>query len=395
MSQPAGIYLDYAATTPVDDRVIAAMQDVLGREGHYGNPSSSHAWGHAAAGAVARARAQVAEAVGADVRDILFTSGATESDNLAIRGVLRYYRARGAHLVTARTEHKAVLDTCADLAKRGCEVTYLDCDGHGLVSAEVLAAALRDDTVLVSLMHVNNETGVVQDIDALGRVCHERGVFFHVDAAQSVGKLALDLRGLPVDLVSLTAHKAYGPKGIGALYRHPDVMLSPLQTGGDQEAGVRPGTLPTHQIVGMGAAFEFAGAAPERQRVELLRQRLSDALAGIPGVQHNGHPTQRVAHILNVSFPGVEGESLRLALESVAVSAGSACTSAAPGGSHVLRALGLDENLAQSTLRFSLGRYTTAAEIDAAAARVTAAVQRLRAIAAGSPPWTHLGQQSA
>lgn len=394
MTGPTDIYLDYAATTPVDDRVIAVMSEHLGLGGDYGNPSSGHRPGRVAAAVIARARVQVAAAVGANPADILFTSGATESDNLAIRGAMRYYQDRGAHLVTARTEHKAVLDTCASLEKSGHRVTYLDCDRHGVIHPDSLAAALADDTVLVSIMHVNNETGVVQDIEALGQVCRKRGVLFHVDAAQSVGKVPLELGSLPVDLASLTAHKAYGPKGIGGLYRRPDVMLAPMQTGGEQELGLRAGTLPTHQIAGMGAAFELAAGAPERVRLEGLRQRLWNILATLPDVYQNGHPTQRVAHILSVSFPGVEGESLRLAVEPVAVSAGSACSSDNPEGSHVLRALGLSESLAQSTLRFSLGRFTTEEEIQRAGELVVTAVARLRDVAAQSPPWTRMGQQS-
>jgi cysteine desulfurase len=394
MNSDTEIYLDYAATTPVDARVVEAMAGYLGRDGAFANAASSHGPGRRAAAAIARARGQVAAAVGVDPGQILFTSGATESDNLAIRGAMRYYRERGTHLITAPTEHKAVLDTCADLHRQGCSVTYLDCDEHGLVHAEALRAALRPDTVLVSLMHVNNETGVVQDIAALGEICREHGVLFHVDAAQSVGKLPLDLAGLPVDLVSLTAHKAYGPKGIGALYVGSGVGVSPLQAGGDQERGLRPGTSPTHQIVGMGAAFELAAAAPERDEVEGLRRRLWEGLKSLPGVRVNGHPTRRVAHILNVSFPGVEGESLRFALQPLAISAGSACTSDNPEGSHVLRALGLGEHLAQSSLRVSLGRFSTAGEVAAAAALVRKAVLRLRALAPDAPPWTRQGQQS-
>lgn len=377
------VYLDYAATTPVDPRVAERMIECLLPGGEHGNPSSAgHAFGHRARALVEKARAQVAASIGARPENIVWTSGATESDNLAILGVARFHADRGRHLVSARTEHKAVLDPLKQLEHEGFEVTYLKPDSHGLVQPEQVAAALRSDTQLVSLMHVNNEIGVIQDIGAVGRLCRERGVLLHVDAAQSVGKAPIDVQALCVDLMSVTAHKVYGPKGIGALYvrRQPPVGLRPILYGGGQESGLRSGTLATHQIVGMGVAFELAVAecAADVARLTDLRERLWQGIAAVGGVELNGHPQQRVANVLNVSFQEVEGESLQFALRELAVSAGSACSSASETASYVLRALGRSDQLAQSSLRFSLGRFTTEADIDLAIAAVNREVPRLR-----------------
>jgi len=377
------VYLDYAATTPVDPRVAERMIECLVPGGEHGNPSSAgHAFGHRARALVEKARAQVAASIGARPENVVWTSGATESDNLAILGVARFHADRGRHLVSARTEHKAVLDPLKQLEHEGFEVTYLKPDSHGLVQPEQVAAALRSDTQLVSLMHVNNEIGVIQDIGAVGRLCRERGVLLHVDAAQSVGKVPIDVQALCVDLMSVTAHKAYGPKGIGALYvrRQPPVGLRPILYGGGQESGLRSGTLATHQIVGMGVAFELAVAecAADVARLTGLRERLWQGIAAVGGVELNGHPQQRVANVLNVSFQQVEGESLQFALRELAVSAGSACSSASETASYVLRALGRSDQLAQSSLRFSLGRFTTEADIDLAIAAVNREVPRLR-----------------
>ncbi|MFL6575101.1 MAG: IscS subfamily cysteine desulfurase [Povalibacter sp.] len=379
------IYLDYAATTPVDPRVAECMIECLRPSGAHGNPSSAgHAFGHRARALVERARAQVARAIGAAPNTIVWTSGATESDNLAVLGVARFNADRGRHIVSSRTEHKAVLDPLKQLEREGFEVTYLKPDEHGIVLPEQVQAALRDDTQLVSLMHVNNETGVIQDIASIGRVCRERGVLFHVDAAQSVGKLRIDVKDMNVDLMSLTAHKSYGPKGIGALYmrRTPPIGLRPLVFGGGQEAGVRSGTLATHQIVGMGLAFELAEAEREADVVRLttLRDRLWQGLQELGDVHLNGHVEQRVANLLNVTFSGVEGESLQFALRELAVSAGAACSSASEEASYVLRALGRSDQQAQSSLRFSLGRFTTEEEISVAVQAIQREVKRLRQI---------------
>ncbi len=383
----APVYLDYAATTPVDSRVAARMAACLTREGTFGNPGSSHDYGDAAKAMVEAARAQVAAAVGADPADIIWTSGATEANNLALFGVATYYRDFGRHVVTVRTEHKAVLDPCRELERRGWRVTYLVPGRGGVLDPEQVAAALQSDTVLVSVMHVNNEIGVIQDIAAIAGVCARHGTArLHVDAAQSVGKCPLDFSSLGLDLLSLSAHKAYGPKGAGALVisRKRGVQLQPLQFGGGQERNLRPGTLATHQVVGMGAAFALATAAREQEveRIAPLRDRLWDGLEALGGVLRNGEPARTVAHLLNVSFEDVEGESLLAAVRpSIAVSTGSACTSAAQEPSYVLRALGRHEHLAQSSLRFSLGRFSTEADIDAALAAVAQAVRRLRRIA--------------
>lgn len=382
----SAIYLDYAATTPVDPRVAEKMIACLRPEGAHGNPSSaSHEFGRRARELVEAARAQVANAIGAVPQSIVWTSGATESDNLAILGVARFHRDRGRHIVSSKTEHKAVLDPLKQLEREGFDVTCLKPDASGIVHVDQVRDALRDDTLLVSLMHVNNEIGVIQDIAAIGRLCRERGVLFHSDAAQSVGKEPIDVEEMQVDLLSLTAHKAYGPKGIGALYvrREPPIGLRPILFGGGQESGIRSGTLATHQIVGMGAAFELAIGERECdvERLRRLREKLWQGISAIGGVELNGDPGKRVANLLSVTFHGIEGESLQFALRGLAVSAGSACSSASDEASYVLRALGRSDQLAQSSLRFSLGRFTTEAEIDAAVAEIQREVPRLRRIA--------------
>lgn len=378
------IYLDYAATTPVDPRVAEAMIECLRPEGAHGNPSSGHAFGHRARALVEKARQQVAASIGARPECIVWTSGATESDNLAILGVARFHADRGRHVITARTEHKAVVDAFKQLEREGFEVTWLKPGTDGIVQPEQVREALRADTQLVSLMHVNNETGVIQDVGAVGAICRERGVAFHVDAAQSAGKLPLNVEAMNIDLLSLTAHKSYGPKGIGVLYvrRKPPLGLRPLVHGGGQESGLRSGTLPTHQTVGMGVAFEIGEREREADvaRIGVLRDRLWKALIGLGGVELNGHPEQRVAGVLNVCFHNVEGESLRFALRDLAISSGSACASGSDEASYVLRALGRSDQLAQSSIRFSLGRFTTADEVDRAIASVTREVTRLRSL---------------
>jgi len=377
------IYLDYAASTPVDPRVADAMIECLRPSGEQGNPSSAgHEYGRRARGLVEKARMQVAKAIGAQPQSIVWTSGATESDNFAIFGVARFNADRGKHLVSSKTEHKAVLDPLKQLEREGFEVTWLKPEADGIVRPEQVQAALRPDTQLVSLMHVNNEIGVVQDIAAVGAICRERGVAFHVDAAQSAGKLPLNVETMNVDLLSLTAHKIYGPKGIGALYvrRKPPLGLKPLIYGGGQESGIRSGTLATHQIVGMGLAFEIAERERQQdvERIGALRDKLWAGISSIGDVELNGHPHERVAGLLNISFRGVEGESLQFALRELAVSAGSACSSASEEASYVLRALGRSDQLAQSSLRFSLGRYTTPEQIETAIAAVKREVARLR-----------------
>lgn len=382
------IYLDYAATTPVDPRVAERMIECLLPTGAHGNPSSAgHDFGRRARALVEKARVQVATAIGARPETIVWTSGATESNNLAILGAARFHADQGKHLVSARTEHKAVLDPLKQLEREGFEVTYLKPDSDGIIHPEQVAAALRSDTRLVSLMHVNNEIGVITDVAAVGRLCRERGVLFHVDAAQSAGKLPLDVESSCIDLLSLTAHKTYGPKGVGALYvrRKPPVGLRPIMYGGGQESGLRSGTLPTHQVVGMGAAFEIASAEREADvlRISALRDKLWRGIAVLGDVELNGHARHRVAGLLNVSFQGVEGESLQFALRELAVSAGSACSSASEEASYVLRALGRSDQLAQSSLRFSVGRFTTDSDIDSAIAAVTREVRRLRELSSG------------
>ncbi len=381
------IYLDCAATTPVDPRVVARMVACLGPEGNFGNPASrSHGYGWRADEAVENARMQVAEFVNCDPRELVWTSGATESDNLAIKGAAQFYRNagnnQGRHIVTSRIEHKAVLDSCGWLETQGFEVTYLAPTPDGVVTPTQLVAALRDDTMLVSLMHVNNELGTINDIAALGALCRARNIVFHVDAAQSTGKLPIDLAQLPVDLMSFSAHKTCGPKGIGALYvrRSPHIHLLPQMHGGGHERGLRSGTLPTHQIVGMGEAFALAGAemVQETARIKMLSTRLWAGISTLPGVFLNGSATQRVPHNLNVAFAGVEGEVLVNALKDIALSTGSACNSATVEPSYVLTGIGVSRALADASLRFSLGRFTTDDEITRALAQVLDIVPKLR-----------------
>jgi cysteine desulfurase len=383
------IYMDYSATTPVDPRVAEKMCSYLTPTGKFGNAASrSHAFGWEAEEAVDQARHQVADLINADPKEIVWTSGATESDNLAIKGVAHFYHKRGRHIVTSKTEHKAVLDTCRHLERDGFEVTYLDPQSDGLIDLGKLESALRDDTILVSIMHVNNEIGVIQDIAAIGEMTRARKILFHVDAAQSAGKVPIDLERMKVDLMSLSAHKIYGPKGIGALYvrRKPRVRLEAQIHGGGHERGMRSGTLPTHQIVGMGEAFRLAQEemAMENERVLALRRRLWEGMKDMEQVVLNGDEENRVAGNLNLSFAFVEGESLIMALKDLAVSSGSACTSASLEPSYVLRALGREDELAHSSIRFTLGRFTTAEEVDYAVARIREQVGRLRGL---SPLW--------
>ncbi len=377
------VYLDYAATTPVDPRVAQAMGECLTLDGNFGNPASrSHLIGWKAEEAVELARRHVADLVRCDPREIVWTSGATESNNLALKGIAHARRERGRHLVTSCIEHKAVLDSMQQLEREGFEITRLRPDAHGRVSAEQVLAALRPDTTLVSLMQVNNELGVVNDIAAIGAVVHAAGALLHVDAAQSAGKLPIDLAELPVDLMSFSAHKVYGPKGIGALFvrRSPDIRLECQMHGGGHERGMRSGTLPTHQAVGMGEAFRLAALAlsEESARLHQLRQRLLRGLAELPGVHLNGHPEHTVPGIVNLAFDDVDGETLLLSLRTLAVSSGSACMSATMEPSYVLRGIGLPDALAQSALRVSFGRFTTADDIDTAIAALRDAVPRLR-----------------
>lgn len=383
MTQTTPIYLDYAATTPADPRVAEAMAKCLTLEGNFGNPASrSYRFGWMAEEAVDVARNQISDALNCDPREIVFTSGATESDNLAIKGVAQGYGNKGKHIITANTEHKAVLDTCAYLEGQGYEVTYLSVDEHGLVSLDALEAAIREDTILVSIMHVNNELGVIQDVAAIGALCRSRDVLFHVDAAQSVGKIAVDLQALPIDLLSISAHKIYGPKGIGALYvrRRPKINLVAQIHGGGHERGMRSGTLPTHQIVGMGEAIAVAQQQLEQdsQRIGQLREMLWQGISQLDGVYLNGHPSQRIAGILNVSFANVDGESLMMALNDIAVSSGSACTSASLEPSYVLKAIGRSNELAHAGIRFSVGRFTSEDDIHYVVSKVTDVVKRLR-----------------
>ena len=383
------IYFDYSATTPVDKRVAAKMCDCLTTEGNFGNPaSSSHEFGWKAEDAVDQARKDVADLINANPKEIVFTSGATESDNLAIKGIAHFYHKKGKHIVTCKTEHKAVLDTCRQLEREGYEVTYLDPKDDGLIDLDVLKAALRDDTILVSIMHVNNEIGVIQDIKAIGEITRERKIMFHVDGAQSAGKVPIDMDDLKVDLMSFSAHKIYGPKGIGALYvsRKPRVRLEAQMHGGGHERGMRSGTLATHQIVGMGEAFRLAKEemAADNERIRMLRDRLLKGLDGIEETYINGDIDQRVPHNLNISFNYVEGESLIMALKELAVSSGSACTSASLEPSYVLRALGRNDELAHSSIRFSLGRFTTEEEIDFAISKIAGNIAKLREL---SPLW--------
>ncbi len=381
------IYLDYGATNPCDPRVVDAMIPWL-RE-NFGNAASrSHVYGWNAEAAIERAREQVASLIHADPREIVWTSGATESNNLAIKGAAEFYKSRGNHLITVKTEHKAVLDTCRELERRGFEVTYLDVLPSGLLDFEVLKAAIRPTTILVSVMAVNNEIGVIQDMAAIGALCRERGIIFHVDAAQATGKIHIDLGVLPVDLMSLASHKTYGPKGIGALYvrRKPRVRLEAQMHGGGHERGMRSGTLPTHQIVGMGEAFRIAKEemVTECARIRALQQRLLDGLKGMEEVYINGDLERRVPHNVNASFNYVEGESLIMGVKGIAVSSGSACTSASLEPSYVLRALGRSDELAHSSLRMTIGRFTTEEEIDSAVALLRDRVAKLREL---SPLW--------
>ncbi|WP_290642934.1 IscS subfamily cysteine desulfurase [Aquabacterium sp.] len=381
------IYMDYGATTPCDPRVVDAMIPWL-RE-HFGNPASrTHAYGWEAEEAVEKARVQVAELIGADPREIVWTSGATESNNLALKGAAQFYKTRGKHIITVKTEHKAVLDTVRELERQGFEATYLDVKEDGLLDMDVLKAAIRPDTILISVMFVNNEIGVIQDIETVGKLCREKGIIFHVDAAQATGKVDINLATLPVDLMSLASHKTYGPKGIGALYvrRKPRIRIEAQMHGGGHERGMRSGTLPTHQIVGMGEAFRIAKEemAAENVRIKALRDRLLAGLQGIEQIFVNGDLDKRVAHNLNVSFNYVEGESLIMGIKGIAVSSGSACTSASLEPSYVLRALGRSDELAHSSLRMTIGRFTTEEEVDYVVNTLKDRVAKLREL---SPLW--------
>lgn len=382
----APVYLDYASTTPVDERVAEVMFQHLTKDGIFGNPASrSHRFGWQAEEAVEVAREQVARLINADPREIVFTSGATESNNLAIKGVADYYPERGKHIITVSTEHKAVLDTCQALEQEGFEVTYLKPQKSGLLDLQQVATAIRADTLLVSVMHVNNETGVIQDIQAIGDLCRGKGILFHVDAAQSAGKVAIDLTVLPVDLMSFSGHKLYGPKGIGALYvrRRPKVQVVEQIHGGRHERGMRSGTLATHQIVGMGKAFDIARESleAEQDRIQRLKARFIEGIADLSDIVINGEQSHSVAGIINVSFEYLDGESLLMALKDIAVSSGSACTSASLEPSYVLTAMGVEPQLAHASIRFSFGRYTTEEDIDLALDNLFLAVPKLRDIA--------------
>ncbi|WP_353237106.1 IscS subfamily cysteine desulfurase [Limnohabitans sp.] len=381
------IYLDYGATNPCDPRVVDAIVPWL-RE-HFGNPASrTHAWGWEAEAAVEKAREQVADLIGADSREIVWTSGATESNNLAIKGAAHFYKSRGKHLITVKTEHKAVLDTMRELERQGFEVTYLDVQADGLLNMDALKAAIRPDTILISVMFVNNEIGVIQDVTAIGNLCREKGIIFHVDAAQATGKVEIDMAQLPIDLMSLASHKTYGPKGIGALYvrRKPRVRLEAQMHGGGHERGMRSGTLPTHQCVGMGEAFRIAKLemAQDNAKARALHDRLINGLSDMEQVFLNGHATQRVPHNINMSFNFVEGESLIMGIKGLAVSSGSACTSASLEPSYVLRALGRSDELAHSSLRMTIGRWSTEEDIDYAIKTIRENVAKLRDL---SPLW--------
>ncbi len=383
------IYLDYSATTPVDPRVAQKMMECLTIDGKFGNPASrSHFFGWQAEEAVEEARRQVADLINADPREIVWTSGATESDNLAIKGAAHFYSKKGKHIISSKIEHKAVLDTLRQLEKEGFEVTLLTPTHEGIITPEMIKSAIREDTVLVSIMHVNNEIGVINDIAAIGEICRENNVIFHVDAAQSAGKVTIDMQTMKVDLLSLSAHKAYGPKGVGALYvrRKPRIRIEAQTHGGGHERGMRSGTLATHQLVGMGEAFRIAkeDMAEENERIRTLHNRLWDGLKNMEAVTINGSQTQRVPHNLNISFAYVEGESLMMAFKDMAVSSGSACTSASLEPSYVLRALGLEDELAHSSIRFSIGRYTTEQDIDTVIKSIREGVRKLREL---SPLW--------
>lgn len=383
------IYLDYASTTPVDPVVAEQMMEFLTPSGQFGNPASrSHMFGWQAEAAVEEARSDVASLIGADPREIVWTSGATEANNLAIKGCAHFNIRKGKHIITSRIEHKAVLDTCRQLEREGFEVTYLDPDKNGIVQPQAVADALRDDTTVVSIMHVNNELGTLNDIAAIGKICRENKIFFHVDAAQSAGKTSIDVEAMNVDMMSFSAHKIYGPKGIGALYvrRKPRVRIEAQMHGGGHERGMRSGTLPTHQIVGMGAAFKLGKESLDTEiaRIEKLRERLWQGVSDMEEVYLNGSEQQHVPGIINISFAFVEGESLIMALRDLAVSSGSACTSASLEPSYVLRALGLNDEMAHSSIRFSIGRFTTEEDIDKAIAKIRHAVEKLREL---SPLW--------
>ena len=385
----APTYMDYSATTPVDHRVAAKMAECLSIEGTFGNPASrSHYYGWQAEAAVDKARKQVADLVGADPKEIVWTSGATESNNLALKGIAHFYKKKGKHIITLKTEHKAILDTCRQLEREGFEVTYMSPLPSGLLDIEEFKATIREDTILASFMHVNNEIGVIQDLQVIGDICRERKIFFHVDASQSVGKLPINLTELPVDLMSFSAHKIYGPKGMGALYvsRKPRVRLEAQMHGGGHERGMRSGTLATHQIVGIGEAFAIAQEmmADEEVRTRGLRDRLYAGFSDMEEVKVNGDMEQRIGNNLNISFNHVEGESLMMAINGIAVSSGSACTSASLEPSYVLRAIGLPDELSASSIRFSVGRYTTVDDVDNAIKLVREKVEKLREL---SPLW--------
>lgn len=380
------VYLDYAASSPVDPEVAAVMAGCLTPAGTFANPASPHVPGRAARRVIDEARDRIAALVNARPDRLVFTSGATEANNMALTGIFRRSQFSG-HLVCSRIEHRSVLDTAMELEKNGVAVTLVDCDAIGIISPASVAAALRPDTYLVSIMQVNNEIGSVQDIAAIAEVCHAAGVPLHVDAAQGAGKVPLDIQATGIDLCSLTAHKLNGPKGVGALHVREGVELAPFLLGGEAALGIRAGTLPTHQIAGFGAAFTLAAGRDEAPQLAALRDRLWLGMSALPGARRNGDPARTAPHILSVSFPGVEGESLELALADIAVSRGSACTSRSPEPSHVLKSLGLTDQLAESTLRFGVGRFTSEAEVDLAAARVRAAVGALREIASGAPDW--------
>ena len=383
------IYMDYASTTPVDPRVAKKISDHLTLDGNFGNPASrSHKFGWQAEEAVEEARSHVANLVNCDPREIVWTSGATEADNLAIKGIANFYQKNGKHIITSKIEHKAVLDPCRQLERDGFEVTYLEPNEGGLITAEAISNAIREDTILISIMHINNELGTINDLDSIGTLAREKGIFFHVDAAQSTGKVAIDLTALPVDLMSFSAHKTYGPKGIGALFvrRKPRVRIEAQIHGGGHERGMRSGTLATHQIVGMGEVFRIAKEEmdADTKRVEALHKRFFESVSNIEEVYVNGDPDNKVSNILNISFAYVEGESLIMALKDIAVSSGSACTSASLEPSYVLRALGRKDELASSSIRFSFGRFTTDQEVDYTVSLINHAVERLREL---SPLW--------
>ena len=383
------IYLDYASTTPVDSRVAKKMIDHLTLDGNFGNPASrSHKFGWKAEESVEEARSHIANLVNCDPREIVWTSGATEADNLAIKGIANFYKSKGMHIITSKIEHKAVLDPCRQLERDGFEITYLEPNDGGLITPRSVKDAIRDDTILISIMHINNELGTINDLEGIGSLARENGIFFHVDAAQSTGKVNIDLSSLPVDLMSFSAHKTYGPKGIGALFvrRKPRVRIEAQIHGGGHERGMRSGTLPTHQIVGMGEAFRLAKEEmdTDKERIHSLHNRFYDSVSKIEEVYVNGDFKNKVSNILNISFAYVEGESLIMALKDIAVSSGSACTSASLEPSYVLRALGIKDELASSSIRFSFGRFTTDEEVDYTLALINHAVERLREL---SPLW--------